>query len=109
MKKLQETYSDERSRNIRFEREIQEFKGQLTELQDAKRGLELQITNLNAQIRDKSGEISQLKRENVELTKKQTDTQWIAKSEYEQLEKKYQEKDKDFQRIMRQIEKEKDR
>jgi len=109
MKKLQETYSDEHSRNIRFERELQENKALITQLQDTKRGLELQITNLNVQNNEKLQEIWKLKREAADLAKKQADTQWISKAEYDQLDKKYQEKDKDFQRIMRQIEKEKNR
>ena len=56
---------------------------------------------LTAKVKNNKQEIMRLKKENMQLEKKKEDINWIAKTEYEQVEKLLKEKEKELDRITR--------
>jgi len=89
----------EHSTRLRLEREGQELKIKYDQQSEEKRQLSIkaasQQTTLDANVR----QIRELKSENAQLKEKREDIQWVAKSEFDELKKILQSREKDLERL----------
>lgn len=103
--KVQESFSKEHMANIRLGRELKEVKEKNDSLNDQRRSAEGENAQLKAKGEETRGEIAQLKREVAQLSKKSKDAQWVAKPEYDRVVQLLQVKEKELQRMERELEK----
>jgi len=90
----------EYSLRLAAEREKKDFKKDLDDVNKEKKDLILKITNLEFVIRTQKEEIADYKKANQELTKKKEEgSQWIAKSEFEKIEKALKEKEAEIEKL----------
>jgi len=102
--KVQENFGKEHALNLRLQRELESLKRENDSGNDQRRALESENAQCKAKMQNYRMEIAHLKKENAELTKKKEDTSWVAKSDYAKLEKLLQEKEKELERIKRELE-----
>ncbi len=98
---LQEIFSKEHAENLRLQRQNNDAKTEIEGLHQNRRSLELELAQLNTNFQSISSEAKEFKMKNLELKRKQEDTQWIAKSEYDKVYRQLQEKEKELERIKR--------
>ena len=98
----QKKTEEEHFGHLRFEKETKESKQTITQLQDKLKNAETEIMNLKANVDFHKKELADLKKENATLKKEQTDTTWIAKSDFDALQKTLKEKENELDRIRRQ-------
>ena len=101
LNKVQENFSHEHMENLRQKGEIQELKKQIESLNDQRRAAEAEGAQLKARLESQRRDMAQLKSENMELKRKKEDTAWVAKSDYERIERLLREKEKELERIVR--------
>jgi len=97
----QENFSKAHSANIRNEQKIQELEQGNSSLTDQCRKVESENIGLSAKVESYRKEIAQLKRENIQLEKKNNDVSWIAKTEFDLVVKQLKEKEKQLERLNR--------
>lgn len=102
---VQEIFSNEHAANLRFENQVKELKEGNDALTERRRTVEGENAKAKAKIENNKKEIVQLKKENTQFKKKKEDTSWIAKSEYERVERLLKEKEKELARINRESKK----
>lgn len=105
LEKMQESFSNEHALTIRLERGLKDFKQQNDSLNDQRRTIEAENARLKAKGENDKKEISHLKKENIQLSKKNDDVQWVTKTEYDRIAKLLEQKEKELQRIEREREK----
>ncbi len=98
---IQESYSKAHSANLRFEHQVKELQDQLDLLNERRRAIEEENTQLTAKIKNDQQKMAQLKKENIQLKKKKEDVNWIAQTEYQRVEKLLKEKEKELDRVTR--------
>jgi len=98
---VQESFSKEHAANIRLEHKVRELEEQNKALNEMRRSIERENAEFKAKMENNRREISDLKRENKQLIKKKEDVNWIAKEEYERVEKLLKEKEKQLERMNR--------
>ena len=98
---IQESYSKAHSANLRFEHQVKELQDQLDLLNERRRAIEEENTQLTAKVKNDQQKIVQLKKENIQLEKKKEDVNWIAQTEYQRVEKLLKEKEKELDRVTR--------
>jgi len=103
--KIQESFSKEHTLNIRMEREIKDLKQKSDSLNDQRRMIESENARLKAKGENDKKEIAHFKKEIAQLSKKDEDAQWIAKSEYDRVARLLEEKEKELRRMERELEK----
>ncbi|MCB9747635.1 MAG: hypothetical protein H6755_04420 [Candidatus Omnitrophica bacterium] len=103
LQKIQEDFSKEHSLNLRLERELNEHKNQVKDLNEQRRAAELDAAHVKANNDQLRQDLTKIKAENIELTKKERDTQWIARSEYDSLNQQLKEAQKKLERITREM------
>jgi len=96
---VQENYSKAHSANLRFEHQIKEYQEQVDSLNEQRRVIEEESNQLTAKVKNDQQEIARLRKENIQLAKKREDVNWIAKVEYERVEKLLKEKEKELDRV----------
>jgi len=101
--KSQESLSKEHGLNLKLEREIKELKRDLVALNDERRKREAENAQLKAEGESQRQDMVELKKDNARLKKKNEDTTWIAKSEYTKLERLLKQKEKEIERIEREL------
>jgi len=79
----------EHSERLRLERELQELKVKHEAASEEKRAAATKAMSLETTVNQMSAELKELRRENGELKKKREDIQWVAKSEFDDLRKQY--------------------
>ncbi len=99
--KSQDHFSKEHALTLRLEQELKELRLVMDSTNSQRRAAEAESAQLKAQVESYRKDTAQLRRENTELSKKKEDASWIAKSEYERVEKLLREKEKEFERIKR--------
>ena len=99
--KAEAEFDNEYSLRLRFERELKEVRQQLEGLEKDRRDLYSRLTRAEAGLESYKKESADLKRLNAEISKKNDETAWVAKAEYEKLEKLLVEKEKEFERLRR--------
>ena len=77
------------------------MKKELEGLHSGRRAAESEIAQLKAKNENYRQEIADLRKENMELTKKKEDTKWIAKADHDKLQQTLREKEKELERIKR--------
>ena len=102
LRKAEENVSQEHAANIRLEKEVRESREELKHLNDAKRDLTVQLQGLDGQVRRLTQELTEERRNNRELSKKKEEESWVAKTDYENLQKILKEKERELERISRQ-------
>ena len=105
LEKIQESFSGEHALNIRLERELNNFKQQNDSLNDQRRMIEGENARLKAKGENDKKEIAHFKRDVAQLSKKNEDAQWIAKSEYDRIARLLEQKEKELRRMERELEK----
>jgi chromosome segregation ATPase len=105
LKTVQESFSKEHTHNIRMEREIKDLKSQNDALNDKRRLTEGENSQLKAKGESDRKEILSLKKEVAQLSKKNEDVQWIAKTEYDRVARLLAQKEKELQRMERELKK----
>ena len=103
LNKVQENFSHEHMENLRQKGDIQELKQQIESLNGQRRSAESEGAQVKARLENQRKELAQLKAENMELKKKKEDTVWVAKSDYERLERSLREKEKELERVLREF------
>lgn len=93
---IEQNLEKEHSRRLMLEREMREAKDSMTAANDLKNSLEVQIAKLQAHVDKFRAEINELKQENLKLSKKHDETTFVAKSEYERVEKLLKDTQKEF-------------
>lgn len=93
---IEQNLEKEHSRRLMLEREMREAKDSMTAANDLKNSLEVQIAKLQAHVDKYRAEINELKQENLKLSKKHDETTFVAKSEYERVEKLLKDTQKEF-------------
>jgi chromosome segregation ATPase len=101
--KVQDQFSKEHMATLKLENGHKQLQAQQDELAKQKRSLDLENDQLKAKIESQRRDLAQLKSENITLHKKEDDKSWVAKTEYQRLEMKLKEKEKEFERLKREI------
>lgn len=101
--KSEETLGKEHSQRLFLEREAREIKESLAKETEAKRALESQILKLKAQADAHREEIAELKESNQKLSKQHEDKTFVSKSEYDKLEQMLKDKEKEIEKLKRQV------
>ena len=89
----------EHSNRLRLEREVQEIKIKYDQIVEEKRQLSIKAASQQTTIETTTVELKALKVENTQLKEKRADIQWVAKSEFDQLQRVLQAKEKDLERL----------
>ena len=95
---IQSQYSSEHSETLRLQQDITALKNQFDSVNHARRVTEGDNAQLKARIENYLSEMSQLKKENAQLQKKEDDKSWIAKTEYERVVNLLKETQRDLER-----------
>ena len=98
---VQENFSKAHSLNLQLDHKVKDLEEQSKLLNDQRRLTEGENTQLKTKMDEHRKEIAHLKKENMELSKKKEDAQWIAKSEYERVVNLLKEKEKELDRSIR--------
>jgi len=99
--KVQEESAREHASIIRLERELKAQKKQCDDLANQKRHGENEIKQLESNCEESRKEIVELKKEVAQLSKKQDEETWITKSEYNKLDQKLKQAEKEIERMNR--------
>lgn len=99
--KLQTDFDNEFALRLRLEQQLKDVKGECEALNNEKRDAALKLKKAEAEAEYFKKESAQLKKANVELKKESNEVQWVAKSEYEKLERLLREKEKELERVSR--------
>ena len=70
-------------------------------LHGGRRAAESEIAQLKAKNENARHEVVDLRKENMELSKKKEDTMWVAKTDHDKLQQALREKKKEFERLKR--------
>jgi len=103
LKKAEEGLEREHTQRLRYERELAELKQSFEITDGHRKKIEIEMQKLKATLENMTKEMLEYKRENIQLKKKQEDTSFIAKSEYDKLERILREKEKELERIKREM------
>ena len=99
LKKAEENIGKEHSQRLMLEREAKEIRENIVKETEAKRSLESQVMKLKAQADAYRGEIKELREINSKLSQKQEEKTFVSKTEYEKLEQKLKEKEKEIEQL----------
>jgi len=89
----------EHSNRLRLERELQELKVKHDGILEEKRQLSIKAASQQTTLETNTRELKELKSENAALKEKREDIQWVAKSEFDELKKVLQSKEKALERL----------
>lgn len=97
--KAQTDREHEYSLRLASDRQEKELKADLDKVTKEKNDLLLKITNLEFTLRTQKEELVELRKANASLQKKKEEEQWIAKSEFDRVEKQLKDKEKELQKL----------
>ena len=81
----------EHSQRLNLERDLQELRIKYDTLTEEKRNASTRAASLQVTVDGLIAQLKELRRDNEELKKKREDIQWVAKSEYDDLLRKFKE------------------
>lgn len=96
---LQEDYTKEHSLSLKLTYDLKDLKRNYDETDDQRRAFEIECRQLKEKNSAQRQEISQLTREVLELKKKKEAEAWIAKGDYEMMEKQYKSMKRELERL----------
>ncbi len=79
----------EHSLRLQFERELQELRIKFDQTQEEKRQATVNASSLSTTVKQLQSQVKDLTKVNEELKQRREDVQWVAKSEYDELLRKY--------------------
>ncbi len=106
---IQDNLGKEHSANIRLRKELEEVNKKCEAYNAKRRAAEAEVSQFKTHTAAQKQEISHLKKDVAELSKKKQDTQWVAKTEYLKLERELKETEKSLQRKLREAEQQLDK
>jgi chromosome segregation ATPase len=86
----------EHSARIRAEQHINELKVKCDSIQEEKRALNTKAMSLETTLDQANKELKELRAQNIELSRKKEDIQWVAKSDYEALKQQLKQKEQEI-------------
>lgn len=101
--KIQESFAKEHAVRLRQDRELKEFKGENDSLNNLRRNLELENARMKSTGENYRIQVAHLKAENTEFKKKREDIMWVAKTDYLRVERLLKEKEKELERVEREL------
>ncbi len=101
--KAQREFEEEHSLRLRLERQWTELKWEMDSLNNEKRALAAKVINLETNLEYYKKESAELKKVNAKLTKETSEVSWVAKTEFDKLEILYKEKEKELERLKREM------
>jgi len=99
--KAQNDHEKEHSLNLKYEREFKELKKESEDLEKQRRDVAAKLMQAESELAVYKKQLSEQKHLNLELKKETSEVQWIARSEYEKVEKLLKEKEKELQNLKR--------
>ncbi|MEI6437482.1 MAG: hypothetical protein WCO69_01880 [Candidatus Omnitrophota bacterium] len=84
--KTRQALNTESTEKIKLEHELTDIRREREQLSGTGRGLSSRVLELDRQLESALKELKQLREQNYELSRKREDTEWVAKSDYRQLE-----------------------
>jgi hypothetical protein len=106
IKATEQTLAQEHGENLRLQKALKESQDAASAAADAKLDLEAEIARLKALSERYRQEILELREQNAQLSKKHDESTWVAKSEYQKLEKQLEFKDRELGRLKEQLRRE---
>jgi len=103
--KVQENYDQEHAQVLNLKSQLDQQKRNSEEAVDRRRAAESENAQLKTLVNELRQEILELKKGNAELKRKMGDESWVTRSEYIKLEQLVHQKDKEIDRLQRNIEK----
>jgi hypothetical protein len=105
LKEMQTNYSDAHVKNLKFERELKEQKLKVKTAVEERRNIESAKAKVDTQLKAMRQELAHVQKDFLNLKKEHDDINWIAKSEYDRVDKALKEKEKQVERLSRQVNK----
>ncbi len=101
--KSERELEEEHALRLRQERELTELKWEHDSLNSEKKSFLAKLANLEATLEQYKKEVSELRKANAQLSKETKEINWIAKSEYDKLEMLFKQKEKELERMKREV------
>ena len=101
--KVEQELEEEHAVRLRLERDLSEVKWELDSLSTEKKSLTAKSMSLETNLDYFKKETAKLQRENAEFKKESKEVSWVAKSEFEKLELLFKEKEKELERMRREM------
>jgi len=98
---LQELFGKEHAQNLRMNSEKKEMKHARENLMEEKKRLESEYRKSEIKGEEYRNQIAHLKKDVAKLSKKEADTQWVTKTEYDRVRRLLKEKEKELERVAR--------
>lgn len=89
----------EHSNRIRLERELQDLKIKHDEVVEEKRQSTVKAMSLETSLNAANKELKELRAQNIELSRRKEDIQWVAKTEFDSLKLLLQAKEQELARL----------
>ena len=99
--KTQQDFDNEYALRLRLEKQLKDAKSDFDALQNEKREFMIQSKQFEGEVECLKKELAQQKKINAEIKKENDEAQWVAKSEFDRIEKLLKEKEKELERISR--------
>jgi len=106
LKKAEQHLAQEHGARLKRERELKELQRTLDESVERQRTLEVRLAKFKASQEHHLKELASLKAENAQLKKKHEEATFVAKSEYERIEKQLKQRDKELEDFKHRIQRE---
>lgn len=106
LKAAEQNFAREHGTCLRLEREVQEKEGEVAAVKGQRMALESQIAKLKAQADACRKDMTDLREENNKLSKRHEETSWVAKPEYENLQRLLKTAEKETQRLKERLRRE---
>jgi len=104
--KSEESLEKEHTQRLNLEFELKESKASITALNELRLKLESEIAQRKGQQETLLKENRAVKEENAKLSQKHAETDWIAKTEYDKLEKILKQKEIELEKLKRDLQRE---
>ena len=99
--KVENELDGEYALRLKSERELKEMSQSFESLEKERRDVAAKLLKAEAEAESFRKALSEQKKINAELAKKNEETGWVAKAEYEKLERLLKEKEKEIERLAR--------
>lgn len=99
--KAERNLAEAHSLKLRLEREVMELKQEVKEVNGQKKELSAEFRALDANFKSCQKELIEQKKINTELSRKTNETKWIARAEYDKVQRLLKIKEKEMARFLR--------
>jgi len=106
LKRAEQNVVKEHGQCLKLERELKDTQAEFSKVQEGQRALEIQLARLRAEHEQKDQKMRELQAENKRLNKKHDEATFVAKTDYEKLEKQLKDTEREFADFKRRIQRE---